>query len=46
MEHKTLATELLHEIKSQSKKWFVAFIVVLILWFITVGAFIWYVSNP
>lgn len=42
----TLATELLHEIKAQSKRWFIAFVVVLILWFATIGIFIWYVSLP
>lgn len=41
-----LATELLHEIKTQSKRWFTAFIVVLILWFATIGAFLWYISLP
>lgn len=46
MEHETLATELLHEIKSQSKRWFTAFIVVLVLWFATIGAFLWYISLP
>lgn len=41
-----LATELLHEIKLQSKRWFTAFIVVLLLWFATIGVFIWYISLP
>ena len=45
MEEK-LATELLHEIKAQSKRWFIAFLVVLVLWFSTIGIFIWYVSLP
>lgn len=42
----TLATELLHELKAQSKRWFIAFVVTLILWFVTIGIFIWYVSLP
>lgn len=42
----SLATELLHEIKIQSKRWFIAFLVVLVLWFSTIGIFIWYVSLP
>lgn len=45
MEEK-LATELLHELKLASKRWFIAFITVLILWFATIGAFLWYISLP
>ena len=41
-----LATELLKEVKAQSKRWFTAFIVVLLLWFATIGIFIWYISLP
>ena len=46
MEKETLATELIHELKAQSKRWFIAFLVVLALWFGTIGAFIWYISLP
>ena len=42
----SLATELLHELKVASKRWFIAFITVLILWFATIGVFIWYISLP
>jgi hypothetical protein len=42
----TLATELLHEIKAQSRRWFISFLLVLSLWFSTIGIFIWYVSLP
>lgn len=42
----SLATELLHEVKASAKRWFVAFIVVLCLWFATIGAFLWYISLP
>jgi hypothetical protein len=41
-----LATELMHEIKAASKRWFIAFLVVLGLWFATIGGFIWYISLP
>lgn len=41
-----LATELMHELKAASKRWFIAFLVVLGLWFATIGAFIWYISLP
>ena len=43
MEEK-LATELLHEIKAQSKRWFIAFVITLVLWFLTIGVFIWYIT--
>ena len=46
MENESLATELLHDIKSQAKRWFIAFIIVLLLWFATIGAFLWYISLP
>lgn len=45
MEEK-LATELLHEIKAQSKRWFIAFVITLVLWFLTIGVFIWYITLP
>ena len=41
-----LATELMHELKATSKRWFIAFLVVLSLWFATIGVFIWYISLP
>lgn len=40
------ATELLHEVKLSAKRWFIAFLVILGLWFATIGAFIWYISLP
>ena len=33
MEENTLAMELLHQIKSNTKKWFIAFIIVLVMFF-------------
>ncbi len=42
----SLATELLQEVKSSAKRWFIAFIVVLCLWFATIGVFVWYISLP
>lgn len=41
-----LATEMLKELKSNAKRWFIAFIVVLVLWFITIGLFVWYINQP
>jgi len=40
------ATELLHEVKLSAKRWFIAFLVILGLWFATIGAFLWYISLP
>lgn len=45
-ENTSLATELIRELKSTSKRWFIAFIVVLSLWFATIGGFIIYSSLP
>ena len=46
MENQTLATELLHELKANSRRWFIAFVVVSVLWFATITAFIIYLSLP
>ena len=45
MEEK-FATELLRDLKANAKRWFIAFLVVLGLWFATIGAFVWYISLP
>lgn len=42
----TFASELLSEVKATSKRWFIAFIIVLVLWFATIGGFITYLSLP
>lgn len=46
MENETFATEMLRELKTSSRRWFVAFLVVLVLWFATIGGFLWYISLP
>jgi hypothetical protein len=46
MEKETLALEIMKELKASSKRWFISFIVVLILWFATIGMFIWYIYQP
>ena len=46
MVNETLATEMLRELKASNRRWFIAFIVVLILWFATIGTFLWYISLP
>ena len=46
MENQTLATEMLRELKANGLRWFIAFLVMLGLWFATIGVFIWYLSLP
>lgn len=41
-----LASEILAEVKKNSKRWFIAFIIMVILEIATVGGFLWYVSLP
>ena len=41
-----LATELLHEVKAQAKRWFTAFTLVCFLELITILSFMWYLSLP
>lgn len=46
MDNETLATELLHEIKASSKRWFIAFCVMCVLEIATIVGFLWYISLP
>lgn len=46
MKEDTLATEMLKELKAQSKRWFISFIIVVLLWFTTIGVFVWYINQP
>ena len=41
-----LASEILAEVKKNSRRWFIAFIIMVILEIATVGGFLWYVSLP
>ena len=41
-----LATEILQELKQNARRWFIAFIITLLLWFGTIGLFIWYITLP
>lgn len=45
-EEKTLATELMHELKMSAKRWFYAFILMCCLEVCTIGGFLWYISLP
>ena len=42
MDNETLATEMIREIRATSKRWFIAFLVTLGLWFATIIGFILY----
>lgn len=46
MDHESLASELLREVKATSKRWFIAFIVMVILEAVTIFGFIWYIMLP
>lgn len=46
MEEKTLATELLMQLKSSAKRWFIAFVVMVALEVCTIVGFMWYLSLP
>lgn len=41
-----LASEILAEVKQNTKRWFYAFIVMVILEIATVAGFMWYISLP
>lgn len=41
-----LATELLHEVKQSAKRWFIAFLVMVVLEIVTVAGFLWYITLP
>ena len=45
MKEDSLALEMLKELKHNSKRWFIAFLVTLILWFATIGVFVWYINQ-
>lgn len=45
-ENKTLATELLHEVKASAKRWFIIAIVELIAILLMVAGFLWYITLP
>ena len=45
-EQTTLATEIFKEIKMSARRWFIAFIVMVLLEITTVIGFLWYLSLP
>jgi len=46
MENQSLATELLHEIKQNARRWFIAFCVMVVLEIATIIGFMWYITLP
>ena len=46
MDNETLATELIKEIKATSKRWFIAFCVMVGLELCTIAGFMWYITLP
>ena len=46
MNQETLATELLHELKMNAKRWFIAFCIMVGLEVATIIGFMWYISLP
>ncbi len=42
----TLATEIMHELKRSTKRWFIAFLVMIGVEACTIGGFLWYISLP
>jgi hypothetical protein len=42
----TFATELLREVKTSARRWFIAFMVMVILEVATIIGFLWYISLP
>lgn len=41
----SFAKELLKGYSAQAHRWFIAFIVVLMMWFSTIGGFIWFLNQ-
>lgn len=46
MDEKSLASELLHELKMSCKRWFIAFIIMVGVEIATIVGFLWYISLP
>lgn len=42
---KSLAMELLKNCSLQAHRWFIAFVIVLCMWFGTIGGFIWFLNQ-
>lgn len=45
MEEKSLAWELLQDTKKANKRMFIVILVILVMWFVTIGLFVYYVNT-
>ena len=45
-EGKTLASEILQEVKASARRWFIAFLVMVFIEACTIAGFLWYISLP
>lgn len=45
MEEKSLAWELLQDSKKANKRMFIVILVILVMWFVTIGLFVYYVNT-
>ena len=46
MDNESLPTELLKELKASCKRWFIAFIIMVVVEVLTIAGFLWYISLP
>lgn len=45
VEERSLAMEILVELRANCKRWFNAFVIVVILWALTIAGFLWYINQ-
>lgn len=45
MEEESLAMSLLKDYKKNNKRMFALLVIILILWFATIGSFVWYINQ-
>ena len=45
IEHQSLAMQILKEQRKSNKRLFISLIVVLCMWFVTIGAFVYYINT-
>lgn len=46
MDNMTLATELLHDVKTKARRWFSLFIAMVVIESLTITGFLWYLNRP
>lgn len=46
MEQESFAMELLREVKHSARRWFIAFVIIVVLEIATISGFMWYISLP